>query len=129
VYVYVLIAFILFVLYRVTLRCRDGTISTRRAAFWVLFWVGVGVLGSVPSYTDIVARTVGIGAGTNLFFFAAIVLLAYLVFVAFTQVQRLEREVTLLTRALALRDLTDTPTPPNRDDRDDPNSRPGPPAS
>lgn len=103
----ILIVFVVLALTKVMLRYKDGLITGRRFAGWLVFWVSLAVIGSLPQMTDPLSQQLGVGRGADLFFFLAIVLLSYLLLTTYQQVHKLEQDVTRLVRALALKDLED----------------------
>jgi len=103
----IVVVFVLLGLTKVCLRYRDGIISVRRLLFWVAFWVAVAVLGFFPNLSGYFNNLLDIGRGADLFFFLSILLLSYLLFSLYAQMQKLEQQVTKLVRALALREMKD----------------------
>jgi hypothetical protein len=68
----------------------------------VLWTVVIGVAW-MPDVTTVVARSVGIGRGADLITYSAVVLLTYAVLRLIARQQELSRELTELTRVLAIK--------------------------
>jgi small membrane protein len=101
----VLSLFALFALTRVVLRFRRGGLPFVHLALWLLFWSAVIVAVLRPETTMRVARLLGVGRGADVVTYLGIVLLFYLLFRMFGKVEDLERQITRVVRAAALKDL------------------------
>lgn len=81
-------------------------VSSRRVAalFWVLLWLATLVAVLYPDTTTQLARALGIYRGADLLVYSAV--LAFIVgfYVVSLRLRQLSREITLLTRELALLD-------------------------
>ena len=114
----VLVCFAVFMLSRVFLRFRRGGVSFLRMALWILLWSGVIVAAIYPNSTMALAHLVGVGRGADAVMYAGLLLLFYLLFRMFGKLEDLERQITKVVRAAALKDLDDEPvgrdlTPPS----------------
>lgn len=88
---------------RVVGRLRSKDLSKRGAALWIGFWLAAFVVILVPQhliYT--VAQLVGVGRGADLVVYSAIVLIFFIVFRLMVKQERLNRQLTELTRQIAL---------------------------
>jgi hypothetical protein len=93
-----------FLILRVLLATRSGTISWRRSLFWVSLWV-LGLLAVwFPQATTRAAHLIGVGRGVDAIFYLSIALLSYLIFRLYLALDRQERAITRLVSELALRD-------------------------
>ncbi len=113
------IAIVLLAIFQTWRRHRGGLISLRRFLAWTGVWLVVFVFGMVPQWSDLLSRFMGIERGADLFLFFGILLVGYLVLSLYLHVQSLERKITELVRALALRDM-DGAANPDRDTEHDP---------
>ena len=81
-----------------------------------LFWVGlwVATLGAVldPDATTRIARAIGIGRGADLLLYSAVLAFSAGFYIVSVRLRQLSREITVLTRELALREAERTPTRP-----------------
>lgn len=95
--------FVLVVLGRTWQRRRRGELSPREAFAWSVLWALVLLASLWPHATDVAARWVGIGRGADLLIFVSVVALFALVSWLLARVERLERSLTQVVRASALR--------------------------
>lgn len=74
--------------------------------FWVLLWLATFIAVVDPDKTTEVARALGIYRGADLLVYSAV--LAFIVgfYLVYLRLRQLSREITLLTRELALRDAS-----------------------
>ncbi len=74
------------------------------SAFWLLVWSAAGVAVAQPEMTTQVARVLGIRRGADLLMYCTV--LGFLVgfYVVYLKVRQLTREITVLTRELAILD-------------------------
>lgn len=84
-------------------RVRQATISWREGVAWSALWIAMAVVMWRPEVTSVLARFLGIGRGVDLAFYTAIILLFLLVFQLHIAHDRLERSLTDLVRAQALK--------------------------
>lgn len=77
-------------------------IGTARMVFWTFFWLIAGIVIVFPALTSYFADLVGIGRGADLIIYVSLVVLFLAVFRLLVRVERLSREITMLTRREAL---------------------------
>ncbi|MBI2444125.1 MAG: DUF2304 domain-containing protein [Candidatus Magasanikbacteria bacterium] len=98
-----LVAFFLYAIYKAGARRRAGDLTAPGAVFWLVFWTaGIAVVIFPVPITFYFARRLGVGRGADLVVYAALALLFFLVFNLMVRSERLNREVTKLTRTIAL---------------------------
>ncbi len=85
-------------------RFRQNQINKTKLLFWLLFWLAAGVVVVMPDSTAYLADMVGIGRGADLVIYASLAVLFFLNFNFYIKLERANREITKLTRALALKD-------------------------
>ncbi len=73
---------------------------------WVLLWLGGLVVVIRPETTMPVARFFGVGRGTDLVVYGALVILFAIVFQLAVRLRATQREITALVRAEAVRSAT-----------------------
>ena len=110
---WVLVVFAAFAVSRVILRFKRGGLPLLHLGLWILFWIGVSVAALQPQTTSALARLLGVGRGADVVIYLAVVALFYMLFRAFGKIEDLERQITRVVRAAALRDMDDT-APPKR---------------
>lgn len=69
-----------------------------------IFWALVILVAFLPQWADVVARTVGVERGADLLVYIAVVILSYGLYRTIVQQERTRREITELTRQIALKD-------------------------
>jgi hypothetical protein len=85
----------------------SGRVRPVASAFWMLVWLAAGTAIVVPDATTRVAKVLGIRRGADLLVYCMV--LGFLVgfYVVYLKFRQLTREITVLTRELALRDVRD----------------------
>jgi len=109
-----LVAFSVFVIWRVVLRFKNKELSLPWFIFWTLFWIAVIVVVVLPQTTEVVASWLGVGRGVDVAIYVSIVILFYLVFRIFIKIQGIEKNITDLTRGKAIREAE----VPKKDERE-----------
>jgi hypothetical protein len=106
-----LVAFAVFALSRVILRFRKGGLPVVHLVTWFLFWAAAIVAVLRPATTSAVAAWVRVGRGTDLVMYVSVLALFYALFRLFGRIEELERQITRVVRAAALKELDDKPSP------------------
>lgn len=97
-----LLLFLIFALSRVMLRFRDRQIKPVEFIFWGLLFTTAIVLVIFPNETSRFSQLVGIGRGVDLIIYTSLVVLFYIAFRTYIQLEDMRHEVTVLIRQLAL---------------------------
>lgn len=97
-----LIIFLWFALSRVILQFRQRQISPFVFAFWAVLFTSAIFVVFLPDQTTKLAGLVGIGRGADLMVYASIVILFYLVFRAYIQIEDIRHEITQAVREIGL---------------------------
>jgi len=95
--------FVIFALSRVVLRFKEGKISIIAMVSWVLLWSTVEIVIWIPDASSQIARMLGIGRGADLIIYGSLVIVFYLVFRIYVKLEDIERQITSLTRKIALK--------------------------
>jgi len=95
-----------------------GWATRREGLAWAFVWLCTGVAIARPDLTTFVAQALGIRRGADLVLYCAVIVMLVGFFMVYARLRRLRRDLTLLTRHLAIRDaastyLTNQPVPPN----------------
>lgn len=85
-------------------RYRQQRIGTLALFLWLTLWVGVAVVILFPDITMVVADVLGIGRGVDLVLYLGFILVFYLLFRMGVRMERMDREITQIVRALALKE-------------------------
>lgn len=104
------LVFIAFIILRVLFRFSRKELTSRETILWSLFWVVSGFLVGFMKKTDVLAQQFGIERGADLFIAISIVIGYYIMFRVFVHIERIERDITTLTRKLALKDYEEKRT-------------------
>jgi small membrane protein len=93
------------------------TIGPRVGFAWGLLWIAAAIAIARPELTASVARVLGIGRGTDLVLYFAILGMVFGFFAIYVRMRRIESDLTRIVRELAIRsaeqpdtDQTSTPT-------------------
>jgi hypothetical protein len=97
------VTFALFALRRVIVRYRRGGTLTLEFLLWLAIWSGIGAVVFIPSRTDALARFIGVSSGFNALTFITVTGLLFAVFRLIYRVQTLQRDMTQMVRAMALK--------------------------
>lgn len=103
----VLVAFAVFAMSRVILRFRKGGLALVHLVTWFIFWAAVIVAVVRPTTTTAIANLVRVGRGADLVMYVSVVVLFYALFRMFGKIEELERQITRVVRAAALKELDD----------------------
>ena len=87
-----------------------GWATRREGLVWAFVWLCTGVAIARPDLTVLVAGAMGIGRGADLVLYCAVIVMLIGFFMVYARLRRLRRDLTLLSRHLAIRDAV--PTPP-----------------
>lgn len=97
--------FLLFVIARLIIKFSRKQLSIKIFIFWFVFWLFVGLVIILPSTTEYLAKLLGIGRGVDLALYISTIIIFYLIFHFFLRQQKMEQEITKLTRRLALNEF------------------------
>ena len=101
----VLICFAAFALSRVLIRYRRGGMRMLHLGLWILVWAGVAVVAWLPDTTNLLANWLGVGRGVDTAMYLSILMTFYLLFRSFAKIEDLDRQLTRVVRANALREM------------------------
>jgi hypothetical protein len=79
-----------------------GDIGTVALVAWLAVWLGGAAVVIFPDFSTRLAGRFGVGRGADLVMYVSIPALFYAVFRLLVRTERLNRDITQLTRALAL---------------------------
>lgn len=103
----ILLIIVLVVFWRLYKKFVVQELTKREFVEWFLLWLLVAFLVIVPDTASYFARLVGVGRGSDLVVYLALLLAFYLLFRIFIRLERSERELTTIVRELALKDNSD----------------------
>lgn len=96
--------FAIFALSRAYLRFKEHKLSSFAFIFWLGIWIAGVIAIFIPELTTDLARFLGIGRGVDIVLYASIVIIFYLLFKIYIKIEDTQREITELTRKVALKD-------------------------
>ena len=99
--------FVLFVILRIAYRFYKNEISRREMLIWLVFWLTVGGAIVLPQSTDLLAAEVGVERGADLLVYISVLVLFYLVFRILVKLEKVDRDITKVTRHIALEEEGD----------------------
>jgi hypothetical protein len=102
-----LIIFFLFALLKVIGRFRSGDLTKTGLVWWSLFWVVAAVVVLLPNSTAYFAKLVGIGRGADLVVYISLAAIFFFIFRLMIKIESLNKDITKLTRKIALKDDKD----------------------
>ena len=78
----------------------------RVVAFWMSIWLFGAASITWPHATAVVAHRLGIGRGADLLLYVSVLAMVVAFFYVYTRFRRLDRQITLLVRRLAIQNAT-----------------------
>jgi hypothetical protein len=119
----VLLCFAIFAMSRALIRYRRGLTRMLHLEMWLLFWVCVVVVALRPEVTDLLARWLGVGRGVDTAMYLALLMIFFLLFRNFGKVEDLDRQLTKVVRANALREMEEDLAAAAAKDKDRPGEK------
>jgi hypothetical protein len=101
----VLTIFAAFAVSRVLIRYRRGGMRLLHLGLWLIFWAAVIVVSVHPTTTDRLAILLGVGRGVDTAMYLSLLLIFYLQFRSFAKIEDMDRQLTRVVRANALREM------------------------
>lgn len=92
-----------FAISRALLRFKDRKITGKELSFWMIIWAAVIVIALLPALTFYFSRLVGIGRGIDFVVYMSIILLFYLVFRIYVQLDSMERDISKIVQQAAIK--------------------------
>jgi hypothetical protein len=89
-----------------------GWATRREGLAWAVVWLATGLAILFPDLTIVVAKALGIGRGADLVLYCTVIVILVGFFMVYARLRRLRRDLTLLTRHLAIREAARTSTTP-----------------
>jgi hypothetical protein len=101
----VLSCFAVFAISRVVIRFRRGGMRMLHLGLWLVFWAVVIVVSLHPKTTDHLADLLGVGRGVDTAIYLSLLMIFYLLFRSFAKIEDMDRQLTRIVRANALREM------------------------
>lgn len=94
--------FVIFVWVRLFNNFRLQRSTLGSSIVWFIVWFAILIIFWSPEIASRLALTVGIGRGADLIVYVSIIVLVYIGYRIFARLEKIERELTSVTRELAL---------------------------
>ena len=101
----ILTVFFLFAIIKVFSRYRSQELKLSDLVLWTVFWLLAATVVLWPDSTMQLARLMGVGRGVDAVMYLAIALLFFLFFRTTVSVEKINRDITKLTRKIALNEV------------------------
>jgi hypothetical protein len=88
-----------------------GLARKRIVTFWLSVWVAGSVAIIWPRSTAVVAHALGIGRGADLLLYSSVLVMFVAFFYVYTRFRKVDRQLTLLVRRLAIQNAAQGLTP------------------
>ncbi|MBI5465821.1 MAG: DUF2304 domain-containing protein [Candidatus Kerfeldbacteria bacterium] len=108
---FIILAAVAIIWWRLYARLRSGELTWLEFVEWFALWLGVAVIVLVPEVASYLAAWVGVGRGSDLVVYLALLLVFYLLFKIFIRQEKLARQLTSVVRGLALKEASPPPAP------------------
>lgn len=85
-------------------RWRARDLTSGGLVLWLVFWVAAIFVAINPNSTYYLSNLLGIGRGADLVVYASLILIFFLLFKMMVKIEKINKEITVLTRKDALND-------------------------
>ncbi|GIU68962.1 MAG: hypothetical protein KatS3mg002_0198 [Candidatus Woesearchaeota archaeon] len=101
-----IILFSLFAWSRAALRLRDKSLRPGEFFFWSIIWISLILFSLSPLMLQLLSNFLGIQRATDLALYVSIILLFYLMFRVYVQVDKQGQEITKIVREISIKRST-----------------------
>ncbi len=101
---FILVIFFLIATVKVLIRFRARETAFGLAIIWVLFWAAAVGVVLYPNGTAKLATLAGVGRGADLVVYVSLAVIFYIIWRFLVKIEKLDRQITVLTRKIALYD-------------------------
>ena len=98
----ILIAIIVIMLIRLIFKMKSREINAGYFTIWLFIWLLAIALIGFPAIASYLADRVGVGRGVDLIIYVSIIVIFYLQFKLLMRIEKMEKDITKLTRHLAI---------------------------
>jgi len=100
----ILIAIIAVMVVRLIFKMKSREIGMGYFVLWLVIWLIAIILIGFPNISSYLANTVGVGRGVDLIVYVAIIAGFYLQFKLLMRIEKMEKNITSITRHLAIKE-------------------------
>ena len=93
---------IIIILYKVIIKYKNKIISFKELLIWIIFWLSTTSIILNPEVTTTIANKVGIGRGADFTVYIGLLIVFYLLFKLFAQLDKLNNYISVLVEKIAL---------------------------
>jgi len=94
--------FLLFAAIKVIRKYKDKNFNVKELIFWLIIWLITGIVFWLPQTTSYLANLLGIGRGADLVIYSSIIIIFYLLFRIYVNLDKQQQEITKIVRHLAI---------------------------
>lgn len=98
---YVATVIIAFIIIQLLLKLRKDKLVWIKILIWTVFWGGALFIVWFPEIIAKIAQISGVGRGVDVIVYVSIIFLFYLIFSQNSKIDKLNRQITKLTREIA----------------------------
>ncbi|MBU1038690.1 DUF2304 domain-containing protein [Patescibacteria group bacterium] len=97
----ILLLLVLLAIRRLYIRFSNRDIGKGEFSAWLLLWLAALLVIALPQTASYLALWVGVGRGSDLVVYLAVLILFYLVFKMVVRLEKIEQQLTIIVRSLA----------------------------
>lgn len=101
---FILVIIISIIIWRLALRLKSKEINAKQFAGWLFIWLVTLAVVIWPNSTVWLANLVGVGRGSDLVIYLAVIFIVYVLFRILLRIEKLEKNLTKLVREDAIND-------------------------
>lgn len=105
---YILLLIIALIVFFIVIRFRSRELSLLPFLFWIVLWIGAGIVVWNPEIPQRIANELGIGRGADLVVYFAMIFVVFVQFRMLVRQERMEKEITKIVREVALNNINET---------------------
>jgi hypothetical protein len=99
----IILVFFVFALSRVLINVKHRRIGRLEGLFWSLFWAAACLAAIFPNIIVSIATLVGVDRGVDLIVYGTLVILSYLIYRVYAQINGMEKKITKIIRTVAIK--------------------------
>jgi len=103
----ILIFIIVVIILRLIFKLKIKEVNPKQFFSWLFLWLVAILVIWQPQLTVVLANRVGIGRGVDLVIYVAIIVIFYLMFRLLLRIEQVEKNITKIVRADALKNISD----------------------
>jgi hypothetical protein len=104
----ILVIIIAVIILRLVVKYRAKEMPGKQFAGWLILWLLAAVAVIWPQLTVDIANQVGVGRGSDLVVYLALIFLFYIISRLFLRIEKMEKNLTKVVRAEALKEKDDS---------------------